>query len=733
MPESVFGGYPGCAAAWYNEALERPLFHARPNFDRIEGFLDVNDHFEVRNIGVFAHIDAGKTTTTEYMLYRSGKIRAAGSVDAGTTSTDSLDVERERGISVKAASASLNWKDTRLNLIDTPGHADFLAEVERTLGVMDGAVLIVSAAEGVQAQTEILWQALRLLQIPTVIYINKLDRVGASFERTLGDIARLLSPSVLPVQQPTYGADGEFAGIRVLWTDDADRSGAQDSSGGAAGAYSFPGSGDAGHGGDAGDAARPDADDLAFRAAAAEQLAEFDEELLLRYIEGDLPERAELAQRIADHAAAGEMFPVCCGCSQRGIGIAELLDAMLAFLPAPAPKPGLAGIVFKVERDRAMGRAVWIRLYGGTLRNRDVAALHGRASEEKITQIRRLDGLKRVDAGEFSAGDVAAVYGLSDASIGDIVGDPDLVPQTPQLAVPLLTARVLPENDTDYTVTAEALRELTDEDPLLGLVFVPELRELHVRMMGAIQLEVLGSMLRSRFGLNVGFGPPAVIYKETPAQRCEGRVAYLAPKPCWAILHFTIEPGEPGSGLQYRSLARADDILPAYQNEVRRRVPEALKQGLYGWEVTDLIVTLTYGQSHVWHTHPLDFVIATPMGLMNGLAAGGTKLLEPVLRFRISVPEDNAGRVLSDLSRMRAEFDPPFAEGGRFLIEGRIPAATSLDYAVELRSFTSGKGMLTASFDGYQEAPPGTEASRPRVGINPLDEAKYILSARSAL
>ncbi|MDO3410756.1 TetM/TetW/TetO/TetS family tetracycline resistance ribosomal protection protein [Saccharibacillus sp. CPCC 101409] len=658
---------------------------------------------QVRNIGVFAHIDAGKTTTTEYMLYRGGSIRTAGSVDAGTASTDSLDVERERGISVKAASASLNWKGGRINLIDTPGHADFLAEVERTLGVMDGAVLIVSAAESVQAQTEVLWQALRLLNVPTLIYINKLDRIGASFERTLADIARLLSPSALPVQRPVYDEDGAFAGIRTLWDGSAE-------------------------GGESIEQARRE-----FRSAAAEQIAEFDEELLLRYIEGDLPDGEETVRLLGVHTAAGRVYPVCCGCSQRGLGIEELLDAMIAFLPAPAPKPALAGIVFKVERDRAMGRSVWVRLYGGTLRNRDSVRLHGRETEEKITQIRLLDGLKKVDAGEIHAGDVAAVFGLSQAAIGDVIGDPELVPQMPELAVPLLTSRVFPESEADYTRTAEALRELTDEDPLLGLAWLPELRELHVRMMGAIQLEVLGSTLHSRFGLNVGFGPPAVIYKETPARVCEGRVAYLAPKPCWAILHFKIEPGERGSGLVYRSEARADDILPAYQNEVRRRVPEALKQGLYGWEVTDLRVTLTYGQHHVWHTHPLDFVIATPMGIMNGLASGGTRLLEPMLRFRISVPEANAGRVLSDLSRMRAEFEPPLAEGERFFVEGVIPAATSLDYAVDLRSFTGGKGVMTASFDGYLEAPEGTEASRTRVGVNPLDEAKYILSARSAL
>ncbi len=673
----------------------------------------MNPSPNVRNIGIFAHIDAGKTTTTEYMLYRSGSIRTAGSVDHGTTSTDSLEVERERGISVKAASASLVWQGSRINLIDTPGHADFLAEVERSLGVMDGAVLIVSAAEGVQAQTEVLWQALRLMNIPTLIYINKLDRVGASFERTLEDIHRLLSPSTLAVQRPLLNAEGELAGVHELWQD-REYAGIQKT-------HVYEGSD------------MPFEQTRAFRSAAAEKMAEFDEDLLLRYIEGDIPDQTEIVSLLVKQSAAGQLFPVCCGCSQKGIGIDELLDAMLTFLPAPLPCPALAGIVFKIERDRSMGRAAWIRLYGGTLRNRDILRLSGREAESKITQVRVLEGLKLVDAGEIGPGDIAAVYGLADAAIGDIIGDPALVPKTPEMAIPLLTARVLPESEADYTRTAEALQELTDEDPLLGLAWMPELRELHVRMMGTIQLEVLASILQSRFGLRVTFGPPAVIYKETPAAICEGRVAYLAPKPCWAILHFRIEPGPRGSGLVYRSEARADDILPAYQNEVERRVPEALKQGLHGWEVTDLIVTLTYGQHHVWHTHPLDFVIATPMGIMNGLASGGTKLLEPVLRFRISVPEEFAGRVLGDLSRMRAEFSAPALEGARFVVEGTVPAATSMDYSATLRSFSGGKGVMTASFEGYQDAPEGTQAVRARSGVNPLDEAKYILSVRSAL
>lgn len=654
---------------------------------------------ETRNIGIFAHIDAGKTTTTEHMLFESGTIRTLGSVDQGTALTDSLEVERERGISVRAAATTLHWKGIHINVIDTPGHVDFLSEVERSMRVMDGAILIVSAAEGVQSQTETVWHALRSLNIPTLIYVNKMDRTGVSAASVLDEIKRLLSPHAVPLQIPIGEAE-DFAGMHSILDPPKD-----------------------------GELERPEYLQL------VEACADVDEELLLRVIEGEPVAPEELRSMLAQLIRQGRLFPVLFGSSQRGIGIRELLDHAAAYLPGPTGdnEGELSGVVFKIERDKTMGRAAYVRLYNGTLKNRDAVRNLTQDVQEKVTQIRKMDGRKFADLGELHAGDIAAVYGLSQSKIGDILGSSERIPPSPSIAVPLLTVQVQAEEEARYQDLVESLQELTDEDPLLDLQWLPNERELHLKVMGSIQLEILSSQLESRFGLKVRFGQPSVIYKETPSRSGEGFIAYTMPKPCWAVLRFTIEPLPRGSGLVYSSQVRSEDLLTSYQNEVERRVPEALQQGLLGWEVTDLRVTLVEGEHHVWHTHPLDFVVATPMGIMNGLAATGTTLLEPLLRFRITTPEEYGGKILSDLVQMRAEFEPPSILHGRFMVEGIIPAATSLEFPVKLRSMTGGRGVMASSFAGYQEAPPETNAARQRRGVNPLDQSKYILSVRSAL
>ena len=279
----------------------------------------------------------------------------------------------------------------------------------------------------------------------------------------------------------------------------------------------------------------------------------------------------------------------------------------------------------------------------------------------------------------------------------------------------------------------EALQELTDEDPLLDVQWAPEVRELTVTVMGAIQVEVLQSLLRSRFQIAATFDPPTVIYRETPARAGEGYEAYTMPKPCWAILRFLIEPGARGSGLVYASTVAANRLLPAYQREVARRVPEALTQGLYGWQVTDLRVTLIDGEHHLVHTHPLDWSIATPMAIMNGLAATGTILLEPLYRFRLTVQEDLGGRVMGDLIRMRANIESPVVTGGRYVVEGELPVATSMDYAAHLGMLSGGRGAFAAWYGGYQPAPPEVRMVRERSGVNPLDRSRFILSMRGAL
>jgi ribosomal protection tetracycline resistance protein len=630
----------------------------------------------IRNLGIVAHVDAGKTTLTEQMLFLAGVLRAPGSVDRGTAQTDWMDVERERGISVRSAATTFPWRGVAINLLDTPGHADFSAEVERSLRVLDGAVLVLSAVEGIQAQTPVLWRALRAMGIPTLVFINKTDRAGADPDRVLAEFHDQFTPMALPL----------------------------------------PG----------GEAAPPP--------AFLERLAEQDDVLLEEWMEGRPIPPALLRERMAALVQAGAFFPVLTGAAAKGEGVARLLDAVVDLLPPPGGDAAgpVSGVVFKLEHDRTMGRVAFVRLFNGTLRNRDALANTTQGTQEKITQIRRVNGHRHEDTGELRAGDIASVCGLQ-ARIGDILGDPGAVPGSCRLAVPLLTVQAFPAQDAEFPHLVAALKELADEDPLLELQWLREERELHLRTMGLIQLEVLTGMLRSRFGLEATFGSPSVIYRETPAGTGEGYVEYTMPKPCWAVLRFAIEPGEPGSGLSYSSIVRDDDILYRYQNQVERTLPEALKQGLHGWEVTDLKVTLVGGQHHLVHTHPLDFAVATPMAIMNGLEATGTRLLEPMQDCAIAVPAPLGNRIIGDILQMRGTFESPEIQGDTFRIQARIPVATSLDYPTRLGSLTGGRGSLSTRFAGYQECPLELGATCPRRGIDPRDQAKYILSARKAL
>ncbi|MDF2658896.1 MAG: small GTP-binding protein [Paenibacillus sp.] len=656
----------------------------------------------IRNVGIFAHVDAGKTTTTEHILFESGRIRSLGSVDTGTAQTDRMEVERERGISVRAAVTRFTHNGVQVNLIDTPGHVDFLSEVEQSLRVMDGAVLIVSAVEGVQAQTEVIWQALRDLGIPTLVYVNKLDRIGADPLGVLTRIRKLMSARSVPIQAP-IGAEDQYSGNVDLLIAENTEEGPNETQ--------------------------------SYRDLLAETMAERADTLLESYIEKGFLHAEELLPVLEEGILRSELFPVLFGASNRGLGIAQLMDAIVRWLPGPSGDDAspAAGIIFKLERDPDMGRIAYVRLYNGTLRNRELVHNSTLDIHEKITQIRRLDLGKSEDIGLLKAGDIAAVYGMNRTRVGDIVGASSGVPGERKLAVPLLTVQARWNDVADSPKVVAAFQELADEDPLLDVQWLQEERELHVKVMGPIQVEVLISVLKTRFRLDVRFDPPSVIYKETPCGIGEGYVAYTMPKPCWAILRFRIEPGSRGSGLQYVSDVKSERLLESYRNEVARRVPEALQQGLHGWQVTDLKVTLEDGEHHVWHTHPLDFVIATPMGIMNGLANAGTKLLEPLLRFRLSVPEEFGGKVMNELIMMRGEFDSPVMRGGRFEIEGILPVATSIDFPARLGSLTKGRGLLSTRFEGYRECPPDVRAERKRRGVNPLDQAKYILAVRNAL
>ena len=640
----------------------------------------------MRNIGIFAHVDAGKTTLSEQLLMHSGAIRRAGSVDEGTAHTDNLPVEQRRGISVKATCVSLTWRDVSINLIDTPGHVDFSAEVERSLWALDAAVVVVCAVEGVQPHTETLFHALKEQSIPTLFFLNKTDREGADVPRVLAQIQRLLTPDA------------------VLMAEDD---------------------------------------------AVTEFVCAQDDDLLERYLSGEDFAPEFIRSRLAELTRAATACPVYSGSALRDEGVIPLLDAMVDFLPPPQPANAkengpktLCGVVFASTQDRVLGRGVWVRLYAGDLENRAPVTLPAgvdpltgeeKLVQRRITQIRRVDGS---DAGSLTAGEIGVIYGLGDVKVGQVLGDETLLPRRVEpgrLRTPLITVQVIPEKPEDMQALRVACEALSAEDPLLQVRYTKALNELQLHVMGTIQLEIIQELLDTRFNMKVTFSKPAVIYKETIAKAASGFVAYTMPKPCWAIMRFEIEPAPRGSGVTFKSTVPVKDILLRYQHQVEQALPLALHQGRLGWQVTDVNITLVDGNHHQFHTHPLDFIVATPWGIQDGLVRGGSTLLEPILETRFLLPPDCVGRVMSDVALMRGEVTHTETDEDRVLMTALIPVATSVDYAATLASATSGRGSMSVKLHGYQDCPLELGATAPRRSVDPLDTSKYILAARSAL
>jgi len=647
----------------------------------------------LRNVAIMAHADAGKTTITEQFLFLCGRTKQPGNVDHGTSQTDFLPVEQERGISVRSAHTSFQWKNTRINLIDTPGHVDFSADVERVMRIPDGVILVISAVEGVQAHTGTLWAALKELGVPVIFFINKIDRMGADCESVLKSIEKELNIRPMCLQEMSGEGDNEVT-INGLWNSET----------------------------------RTD--------RLVEQVVATNEEMLNGYLEGNEPGFTELDRQLAKLIRSCEVFPLLFGSAKMGLGVTALLDAIVDYFPAPGGDPGnpLSALVFGISHDRIMGKIAHVRLYNGKITNRQVILNVTQQVEEKATQVRRIFPGWYDDIGAAEAGDIAGISGFGSVQVGDLLGTVyNNMPALVKLRTPLLTIQVKALNSRDYPALAEAMLELSSEDPALELEWLHEEGELHIKVMGWIQVEVMERILADRFGIAARFENPTVIYKETPTTAGEGFVQYWMPKPCWAIMKFRIEPGERGSGVVYQSIVPVNDVQQKYQNEVERSISGALKQGIKGWEVTDLRVTLIEGEDHTVHSRSGDFAIATPMGIINGLVQTGTTLLEPMIRFQIDAPDDLLGVITSDITRMRGSFESPEMGNGRFILKGIMPFATSIDFPVKLSSRSGGNARISIQFCGYRACSDEQGAIRPYKGISPLDTAKYILKARKAI
>ena len=641
------------------------------------------------NLGILAHVDAGKTTLTERLLYEAGAIDAIGSVDAGTTQTDALALERQRGITIRSAVASFTLGCVHVNLIDTPGHPDFIAEVERVLSVLDGAVLVISAVEGVQPQTRILMRALRRLRIPTLLFVNKIDRAGAQDDRLLAAIAERLAGSVVAMGT-----------VHQLGTRDA--------------RFSPSGRSDAG-----------------FRARLAEVLADNDDGILAAYVEdgADLPYGKLFAALVAQVAAA-TTYPVFFGSAITGAGVETLMAGIADLLPVSTgdPEGPLSGRVFKIERDSGGERIAYMRLFSGTIRTRDLLRW-SRGLDGKVTAIAVFGNGSAARRPSVSAGAVAKLWGLHDVQVGDTIGATGSDQTRPQFLPPTLESVVTADDRADGARLRVALSQLAEQDPLINLRENGE-RGLSVSLYGEVQKEVIQATLADEFGIAASFRETTPIYIERPAASGEAiEVLRAESNPYLATIGLRVDPAPPESGIAFRLLVdhRAVPLyiygtLPSFAEHMERYVRDALSEGPLGWPATDCVVTMTTCAYSVPDGPPsrrgplstaADFRKLTPLVMSQALAAAGTVVCEPTAHVRLEIPPGAIGAVSAALARLGAAVEVPSAQGDLLVIETVMAAAGANDLQRRLPSLTGGEGVLESRFAGHRPVTGDQPSRRP--------------------
>lgn len=603
-------------------------------------------------IGLVAHVDAGKTTLAEALLYRAGAIRRQGRVDKGDAHLDTDAMERERGITIFSKQTSLDWAGAHVMLLDTPGHVDFSAEAERTLQALDYAVLIVGANDGVEGHTETLWSLLARYNVPTFVFVNKLDLAADGLGPVMDEMHRRLSPSVM---------DGDALAALAAST------------------------------GGAGEGA----------AALLEDVAATDEDALDEYLESGSLSAGTIRRLIVQR----KVFPCFAGSALRMEGIEEFLDGVVALMQEKAWPDEFAARVYRVSRGAHGERLAWVKVTGGVLRAKEQLSGfdRGAAWNEKVDQVRIYDADSFEIAREVPAGRVCAVTGLSQVLPGSALGAEARLAE-PALA-PVLSYSV-GEAGADATTLVQALRELADEDPLLGVAWHEQLQEVHVQLMGEVQREVVARQLLDRFGLEVTFGAGGILYRETVTAPVRG-AGHFEPLRHYAEVQLLVEPAERGAGVEAGTRVLEDDLDRNWQRLILTHVLEREHPGvLTGAPLTDVRITLLGGRAHLKHTEGGDFRQATyraiRQALMTAREQGACQLLEPWYRFRLGVPVDKVGRALADLQRMGGDFDAPVAEGDRAEIAGSAPASEIGSYALEVSAYSGGRGRLFLEYAGYR-------------------------------
>ncbi len=670
----------------------------------------------IRNVGIMAHIDAGKTTVTERILFFTGKRHKLGEVHDGEAKMDWMIQEQERGITITSAATTTYWRGHRINVIDTPGHVDFTAEVERSLRVLDGTVALFCAVGGVQPQAETVWRQADKYGVPRIAFVNKMDRTGADFWRVVEEIRQELGANAVPVVIP-IGAESDFRGIvdvidmKALYYDESPQ------------------------GTDVRE--EPIPPDLLETARAAqaqliERISEQDDLLMEKFIEGVEPERDEIVAAIRRATIEGRFIPVLCGAGFKNKGVRRLLDAIVDFLPSPVDLPPvigvnaetdgelirhpradgpLAALAFKIQADRHMGKLTYVRVYSGRLESGAHLVNSSIGKAQRVGRLFEMHANDREPIEALQAGDVGAVVGLSDTLTGHTLcsSDHPIVLESIEFPAPVIGVAVRPESRDDRDKLSQALHRLAEEDPTFIVRSDAETGEVVISGMGELHLEIIVDRLRREFGVAVTSDRPQVAYRETilaPVDHEYRHVKQTGGRGQYAHMVFRIEPSEPGSGFQFEDEVSGGKISREYLAAIERGIVEEMTSGPYaGFPMVDIRVTITDGSMHEVDSSEQAFRTCGRMGFREACLAAGLELLEPIMSVEVTAPEEYTGPLTGNLCSKRGRIAGMDTRSNAVMLRASVPLAEMFGYASEVRNLTSGRGTFTMQFEHYETVP----------------------------
>lgn len=669
----------------------------------------------VRIIGIFAHVDAGKTTTSEAILYYTGRIHRTGNIDDGNTQLDWMEQERERGITIMSAATACHWQGCRINLIDTPGHVDFTAEVVRSMRVIDGAVIVLCGVGGVEPQTEAVWMHADRESLARIIFINKLDRLGADFERVLSETRERLAPHAVPLQLP-IGLEGDFTGVvdlfeqrALVWRDGADDPSVEP----------VP--------------PAMEAQVAEAREALLDAICETDDTLLEQRLENIEPDVAALRAALRRATIAGKLIPILCGASRNRIGVQPVLDSIVAYLPSPVDMPPILGTIpgsdeeiteraddvtaplcaaaFKIVTDPHVGHLTWVRVFSGRLKIGETVYNSRADVKERVGRIYRMHGNRREQVDHMAASDVVALVGVKSAITGDTLCDPahPIQLETFKFPEPVIAVALTADSNKDQEKLRQAVTRLCAEDPTLISQFDPETEELTLSGMGELHLEITVDRLRSEFGIIPQASAPQVSYRETVRQAIEVTGTYKKQSGGhghFAEVQLRVEPLEQGEGVIFVDEAPPSEFPREFVRPTELGARGALEKGVIaGYPLTDVRVTLLGGKFHDVDSSSMDFHIAGSMAVRQAVRRANPALLEPIMHADINVGEEYLGTVVADIGRRRGSVNAMNVRGKVRNVDSEVPLAEARGYATDLRSLTQGRGTFTLEFRRYDIVP----------------------------